>query len=231
MTIERRIQQISARKLTVLLLLAAPDAHGKERASIAGTTRMQKLVFLAKQQSMAFLANDQTFRFDFAFDADRFGPADLELYQDIELLKLTGWISVAGEAPSTPMPFHPNVHVTFDSLLGDQMTGQRLRPEEAEETELSFDYLMGEQTEEVGYAEVEEEQERVYSITDKGYEGLDQIRLSTGNHGKFDKLAQVCREVKRQYGSWPLSTLVKHVYKTYPDTAVRSEIRGRVLGY
>ena len=196
-------RKIGVRKLTILLLLAAKGADGGERAPIVGATRMQKLVFLAMEASSEFLREDETFQFDFNYSPDRYGPADLDLYQDLELLKAAGWLEV-GPKESAP-----------------------LLPEDYEETEVSFEYLMGEHSEEIDLAEAEREFEREYRITDKGVAKLEQIEKESGKADKFRQLATVCEEITRKYGAWPLNLLLRHVYTTYPETTVKSEIKGR----
>jgi hypothetical protein len=196
---------------------------------------MQKLVFLSMVRAEDFLKSSESFRFDFSFQADRFGPADLEIYEDLELLKVTGWIAVDGvsglagqQAPGTPAATSPDL--TIDSLVDEVTRGPAPLPEAAEEEELSFEYLMGEDTEEEGFAEVEREHERRYEITTRGIDGLRQIRESTNKSEKFEQLARLCRDVKQQFGDWPLSALLKHVYEQFPAYTTQSEIKDRVLG-
>lgn len=217
-------RRISARKLTILLLLAAKDESGAKHAPISGTTRMQKLVFLVKERTEDLIADEETFTFDFQFDADRFGPADLNIYPDLELLKAAGWLNVDGE---TGIP-----SAGVSGLLDEpQQRGQPILPEEQEEVEgVSFEYLMGEMTEEADLAEAENGIEPIYEITEKGLHGLDQISSQTSKADKFRQLAKACEEVKVEVGSWPLSHLLRFVYKNYPETTVRSEIRRQVLG-
>ena len=214
--------RIPARKLTILLLLAASDAGGTDQAPITGTTRMQKLVFLAMEASKDFIREDDSFEFDFSFTADKYGPADLDLYQDLEVLKATGWLKIDGETGVGRAD-------PGGVLEEGAKEGLPLLPEEQEEVEVSFEYLMGEHSEEIDLAEAERQFEREYRITEKGIARLEQIRIGSGKPDKFDRLAAVCGEVKHKYGDWPLSHLLRHVYTAYPETTVRSEIRGRIL--
>src|SRR3990170_4697648 len=115
-TMEQAVKKkIAARKLTVLLLLAARGPDGEERAPIIGTTRMQKLVFLAMEAAKEFLREDETFAFDFNYKPDKYGPADLDLYQDLELLKATGWLEVGPKegAPLVPEDYE-EAEVSFE---------------------------------------------------------------------------------------------------------------------
>jgi len=213
--------RISARKLTILLLLAAKDAKGIDRAPIIGTTRMQKLAFLAMQSCKDFLRGDDVFRFDFVFAPDRFGPADLELYQDLELLKATGWIEVDGKT---------RMAIEEPATVLDEEAGKGLPvlPEEQDEEEISFDYLMGEHSEEIDLAEAERRYERQYRITDEGMGRLEVIRVESRREETFNRLAKVCAAVKLEYGNWPLNLLLRHVYSEYPEMTTKSEIRDRV---
>lgn len=218
----RQKRRISARKLTVLLLLEARGADGTDGAAIVGATRMQKLVFLAQEKSKGFLAGDETFQFDFNYRPDKYGPADLDLYQDLELLKAAGWLEINGES---------GVASKEPSAVLEEVEkgGQPLLPEDQEEADISFDYLMGERSEEIELAEAEQEFEKEYRITAKGMSGLEQIRREGEKSEKFDRLREVCAEIKRHYGGWPLSLLLRHVYTSYPETTIRSEIRSQVL--
>lgn len=215
-------KKVSVRKLTILLLLAGNGANDEDRAPIAGTTRMQKLVFLAMKEAETFLEEDETFHFDFEYSADRFGPADLDLYQDLELLKAASWVEINGE---TGIVKRAPGRVVEEG----EEEGRGLLPEDQEETEISFDYLMGEHSEEADMAEAEREFEKEYRITDKGIARLDKIREDSGKAKEFDQLARVCADIKRRYGDLLLSMLLRHVYETYPETTVRSEIKGQVL--
>jgi len=66
-------KQISARKLTILLLLAARDVNKKAAQPILGTTRMQKLVFLVSEKAHLALRDSTYFNFDFNYEAGKFG--------------------------------------------------------------------------------------------------------------------------------------------------------------
>ena len=215
-------KRIGTRKLTILLLLAARGPKGEDRAPISGTTRMQKLVFLAMEGSKDFLMEDETFRFDFEYSADRFGPADLDLYQDLDLLKAASLVEINGQTGIVKRG-------AAGVLEEEEEEGRRVLPEDQEEVEMSFDYLMGEHSEEADMAEAEREFEKEYRITDRGIARLEKIREDSGKAGKFDQLAAVCADIKREFGDWPLSLLLRHVYKTYPETTVRSEIKRQIL--
>jgi uncharacterized protein YwgA len=215
-------RRVSARKLTVLLLLEARGPDRMDRAPIAGTTRMQKLVVLVREKSKDFLADDETFEFDFDYRPDKYGPADLDLYQDLELLKAAGWLEINGES---------GVASKEPSGVLEEVGqgGQPLLPEDEEETEISFEYLMGERSEEIELAEAEREFEKEYRITEKGVNGLEEIGREGEKREKLERLREVCGQIKRDYAGWPLTLLLRHVYTAYPETTVRSEIRRQVL--
>lgn len=213
-------KKISVRKLTILLLLEAPGPDGHDRAPITGVTRMQKLVFLTNKSVEDLLRDDEIFTFDFDYSADRYGPADLNLYQDLELLKASSWLEVNGEAGM------PNVGEVLDTTPS---SGQPLLPEDQEETDIGFDYLMGEHSEEIDLAQAEREYENEYNITDRGTAGLETIRSESGKAEKFDSLAKACKDVKLQYSGLPLSILLRKVYTMFPETTTKSEIRDRIL--
>lgn len=217
--------RISVRKLAVLLLLNAPDAAGNPAVPIRGTTRMQKLVFLVTKRTEGLLEEDEAFRVDFGYDADKFGPADLDLYQDLDFLKAAGLLFVDKQTGIV------EEGVGAPSESDQPPPGPELLPEEQEENELSFDYLMGERTEEIDIAEAETKHVRVYRVTPLGsgfYERLARS-LDVGAAGRLSKLQQVCRSVKREFGDRPLEGLLRYVYTKYPDTISRSSIVDRIL--
>lgn len=201
---------ISVRKLAILALLDAPDAEGRVHAPIAGTTRLQKLLFLVREQ-LPRVSGDRLVRVDFEFEAYKFGPADLRLYQDLEFL-----ISLEHIAKSSE---------TNGDLL------DRPGPEESTERALSFAYLMGDEDDAGLLAEAEEELEE-YRITASGERLLAVLVGQASGKGRelCDRVLAASRDVKQTYSTWPLQRLLRYVYSEHPDMTTSSEIRERVLG-
>ena len=185
---------------------------------------MQKLVFLVQERLKDKLPD---FHFDFAPEAEKYGPADLELYQDLDFLEAMGLIRVNGQdRPSaTGDP-------SFESLMQLPNVGEASLPEEEEEEELSFEYLMGKEPEEFFAAEAEDrETEAQYEITQQGLKLLDRLdgTISPQQKAQFDNLMTTCERVRSEFADMPLKTLLRHVYESFPGYTRNSLIRDRVL--
>ena len=225
--------QISLRRLVILALLAADTPAGRA-SPILGITRLQKLVFLVTS-ALGRVASDRQLRADIDFQAYRFGPADLALYQDLEFLEAVGHIersnmppmsSIAGASPSQGS-------ATFEFLVGeDQPPTPGSTIEEATENALSFEYLMGDEAEAAELAEAEVEPSE-YRITDPGLRLVEGLRKSAVAEDRdlVERVIVGAAEVKARYGHWHLQRLLRYVYSEYPEMTTASEIRERVLGY
>jgi len=220
-----RKKRISARRATVLLLLESPDSRGEANTPIIGNTRMQKLVFLAQDRAKEKIREHSSFTFDYGFVPEKFGPADLALYQDLEFLHATGLMSVDGaegpqfsEFPAPPEMYRPAHRA---SLL----------PEEREENELSFEYLMGAAPQELSEAEAATDTGTAYAITPKGRRKLKEIEAGLPEQRERERfifLRSVCQEVRRDFGDLPLKKLLQYVYRHHTDMTTRSTIKGWV---
>lgn len=219
-------KQISARKLTILLLLAAHDVNKKAAQPILGTTRMQKLAFLASQKTYLALKDSTYFNFDFNYEAEKFGPADLDLYQDLDFLRTMRLITWGGGEA-----LEPSSEPSLETMVEPTKT-PALLPEEIEEDELSFDYLMGMDPLELLVANAETEGERRYMITEKGMGLLNSLHSSLEGRQKeqFVTLENACVAVRQEYGNWPLRRLLKYIYDNYPSLTTKSTIRERIKG-
>jgi hypothetical protein len=223
-------RQISARKLTVLLLLSVADAEGKTAQPILGTTRMQKLAFLVSERSRVALRDSTYFRLDFNFEPEKFGPADLDLYPDLDFLRamrLIGW--------DTPEALELSSEPRIETILAFQSATKdkpALLPEERGEEELSFEYLLGFEPAELLAADVEAERERQYWITENGLQLLERLRTESKGRQReeFCALEESCGDVRRRFGSWSLRRLLKYVYDNYESMTTKSMIISKVKG-
>ncbi|HZQ80747.1 MAG TPA: hypothetical protein VFB25_02090 [Gaiellaceae bacterium] len=68
---------------TILLLLAAETSNAKQRFRCDGITRLEKLVFLLKQETDF----DNEVQEPFAFEAYHYGPYSREVYDAVDFLK------------------------------------------------------------------------------------------------------------------------------------------------
>lgn len=226
---EKRLRkQISARKLTILLLLAVPDMNNKIAQTILGTTRMQKLVFLISERIGIALKDNTYFSFDFRYEAEKFGPADLDLYQDLDFLKTMRLITCDGNGAPEPS-FEPSLNTIFEQPSVEKPI---MLPEEKEETELSFGYLMGVESSELFAADVETESESEYAITEKGLKLIENLKNTSEGRQKelFEALENACAAIRQEYESWNLRRLLKYVYNNYPSFTTKSIIRDKIIG-
>jgi hypothetical protein len=211
-------RKVSARKVAVLYLLDGPSAAGSPAASIEGTTKLQKLLFLLQERYGESLDRN-IWNVDFSYEPEKFGPADLGLYQDLEFLVAAGHIR-AGHIPA------PSNEPSLE-MLQEETQGQPAIPEEQAEQELSFEYLMGTSAEDV--LQQEAAVQKVYSITDQGRHLLHRLEANQFQASELTKLREACAVIKRQYAGWPLKKLLEYVYRNYESMTTASTIRDRVL--
>ncbi len=211
---------ISARKLAILALLAAKDSHGKSGQPISGITRLQKLVFLLHKR-LPKVSPDRPIHFDFAFEPQRFGPADLKLYPDLDFLIALKHVH------RDPEPLDPDA---LSGTVANEGAGRAV--EDATEDELSFEYLMGDEEGAADIAAAERDSEEVYTITPAGLDLLGKIGAAVaGKQGEvYQAILDTATEVRRIYGDLSLPQLLRYVYTQYPEMTTNSEIRDRVLG-
>lgn len=215
-------RKISARKVAILYLLAAPDGEGTPAAPIPHTTRLQKLLFLLKEQHLSGL-DPEWWNLDFAYEAEKFGPADLDLYQDLEFLEAVGHITSGRVSSVSPEP-------SLDQLLAIEDAEPAPLEEVEESSALSFDYLIGGAD---SPAIIEpQETTRSYAITEKGQGFLSRLegQADAAQIAQLQLVNEGCRSVKREYSDWYLPRLIRHVYQQFPAMTAKSTIRRRVLG-
>lgn len=215
-------KRVSLRKLSILALLGEPGEP------IIGRTRLQKLLFLIQDRlAKDGILEDSEFLFDYAYEPEKFGPADIGLYQDLDFLQAMQLISIDGSMGLTQSGVP-----TLDSARVIAKGAASL-PEEDEEDELSFEYLMGQKPEEYYVAESEDsDTETSYELTTNGLQTLKRIRDGLANPtqvDRFDRVIKTCAAVRSEYGQMHLKSLLRFVYKTYPKMTTRSVIKGQVL--
>lgn len=190
---------------------------------------MQKLVFLVRDKILNVVGDpDSVFNFDYNPIAEKFGPADLDLYQDLDFLHAMGLISIDG-VEITPTSPEPNIE---DLRALPRAGRQPTLPEEEKEDELSFEYLMGREPEELFQAEAEDEDiETEYAITSQGMAMLNTIRtgLEPSQQQRFDRVIAACEEIRTRFGDLLLQSLLRYVYENYEDFTSRSTIKDQVL--
>lgn len=101
----------------LMMLLAAPGVRGKDAEPIQGTTRLQKLLFLAEHEAKLKPTKGD----DFDFTAWKFGPVSKELYDDLEKLENLGLLE--SQPVSEPSTAELDEYgLSFEDLMGEEET-------------------------------------------------------------------------------------------------------------
>lgn len=98
----------------LLSLLYAPDALGREGAPINGITRLEKLVFLIKQEAKILSSNAGTETFSFI--PYKMGPWTPEIYDEVDFLESLGLITTRS-SPATESAGEVEEEHLFDELI------------------------------------------------------------------------------------------------------------------
>lgn len=213
--------KVSARKLTVLYLLDTAGVAGPIRA-IHGTTRLQKLLFLLEQRHQNLFGSAYWDK-DFSYTPEKYGPADLQLYQDLEFLEAIGQITTGNGVSTSETP-------DVEALLKSAEESVELAlPEEQEEEELSFEYLMGDTS--VDLTE-RKDSGRIYRIAPRGRGFLERLekQSDSATRSELAALRSACQKINSEFGDWNLKRLLHYVYDQYPAMTTQSIIRDEVLG-
>ena len=213
--------EISARKLALLALLAAPIPPRTRPQPIDGITRLQKLTFLVFNE-VDKVSPDRRLPLDFQFEPNKYGPADVGLYSDLDFLIALGHVErKSGMADPS------------DFTAAKPGAGDREQVPDTTEQELNFDYLMADETGAADLAAAERPANESYRITDAGSALLKRIGESaSGRSAETVKaILESAFKVKATFGQWPLARLLRYVYAEHPAMTTESEIRDRVFRY
>ena len=164
----------------VLLLLRAPTHDKKSVDRIQGITRLEKLLYLAGEETRISSNVDEGFQ----FHAYNYGPYSRDVYEAVDLLEEAG-------------------------LLSEERVFEGTALDEEEEIAAVLSEREG--------------VERRFALTE---DGKAVANLLAGQHSD---VMQAITEIKDKYGGMSLRQLLRYVYTRYPQTAVHSVIRDRVL--
>jgi len=159
---------------------------------VDGITRLQKYLFLVQQGDEGPRAVDA----DANFEPYKFGPCSRKLYDDLELLENLELITSEPIAPASEV--------------------------EEQESELTFEFLMGDDDEAAAEAQLEEKR---FQLTEKGRELAESI---VRDQAAADEVNAI-RRVKSKFASYSLRDLLRYVYRKYPAWTTQSEIRDQIL--
>jgi len=123
-------------------------------------------------------------------------------------------------------PFSAQVYddITFFILRGfveSSATGEESLPESAAEWEKWLTNFGPQQTSE----EIDPYEEESFHLTERGIDFTKELYDALSASQK-----QLLREFKTRLSTAPLRSILKYVYKTYPEQTTESEIKGEVLG-
>lgn len=180
---------------------------GDPATPIVGTTRLQKLVFLAQKEGA-----NKGVQPEFDFEAYRFGPYSHSLTDDTEMLVALGYIEKSDER--APEIENSNI-ANIESLNADDLLGS------GSQTGSQDDSLEDDEAEKQPVAT--QDDTVTYRITEKGVKYVQDRRAAGG----LD--VEPIHQVRKRHGSRPLIDLLQYVYLRYPEYTTQSEIRDRVM--
>lgn len=184
---------------TDLILLALSDIE----RPIVGTTRLQKLIFLIEKESNVKIEGE-----DFGFRAHLFGPASDKIYDDINFLENLRYIEKAGnEIIDKEWDINNIESFDADVFLSGEVSGS-----------------MGNATLPIDsdYSDENEDDLRIYKITDKGLAYLHKKGLDSSLEGKSIK------QIVKRYSKNSLLGLLQYVYSKYEDYTSNSIIKDKI---
>jgi uncharacterized protein YwgA len=185
----------------LLLSLLGTGDQGESTEGFGGITRLQKFLFLLEKEE-----NLAPTKNGFDFEAYKAGPYSFKLYDELELLE------------------------NLDYIKSD-VVAEASDAEAAEIEELSFEDLIGDESEEIGnklvdgFGAADAFEERRFSLTEKGRDKVKKMMESGEYKPTFDGI----RRIKSKYGDYSLSDLLYYVYTKYPGMTTESEIKKKVL--
>lgn len=190
----------------VLLLYCKGDV-------IAGSTRMQKLVFLVEKEAEAGGVQAP----EVSFVPYRYGPYSQELRNDIDSLIAAGYLESSGqERVSIPERSIADISsLSASDFLSEgslnSETAGGVNPDTMDEAE-------------VADQNVAEDDNTLYRLTIEGRRYAEKVAA------REPGLLKLVEAVKARHGFKTLSELLRYVYSKYPDYTTESEILGQVTG-
>jgi len=185
------------KKDIILILLAS------KRNPIVGTTKLQKLLFLAEMEK-SITPDDNGFK----FEPYKFGPASKELYNDLDFLANIGYITRSEDKEN------------LNNLEIDNIEGYNANQFLSAINQSNVD---DECSENENGESAKENDTKVYTITE---EGIDYLKKNSLHQTKeYEKIS----EISKKYGNYSLTSLLQYVYRNYPNFTTESEIKNDIL--
>lgn len=187
------------------LIISLIHSNGRP---IVGTTRLQKLLFITKQEARIDVEDDKL-----KFEPYKYGPVSKELYDDLEFLVNIGFIKKSKDSSEfkqfnindiekySAKDFLSDASLNLDSLKIDSMNDGIDENNKSETIEDSI----------------------VYKITEEGIKYINENNLA--NSVDYNKIM----EVNSKYGKYSLNSLLQYVYRKYPEYTTESDIKDDII--
>lgn len=185
------------KKDIILILLAS------KKNPLVGTTKLQKLLFLAEKEKSILPDED-----DFNFQPYKFGPASKELYNDLDFLVNIGYITKSDDQETLNKLEIDNIEEYGANIF----LSENKSDSEDEDCDGNDNNELTKENDSV-----------VYNITPEGFN-----YLKNNNFLQTEQYRRV-EEVNKKYGNYSLTSLLQYVYRNYPDYTVESEIKNDIL--
>lgn len=137
---------------------------------------------------------------NFYFEPYKMGPFSSEVYPELEFLK------------SYPTPERPLIETKKDRGGSNLFTQEQIK--------IIEDISLEGEDEPLSYSEINTE----FSLSDLG----EKVACKLWDQLKNDQKTTI-ESIKTKYGGIPLRSLLKYVYKNYPEMTTNSEIKDQVL--
>ena len=219
-------KRAALRRRMLVVLLFVPGPRGVKAEPIRGVTRLQKLLFLATQETEA----KRILGVAYDFDPYRFGPYSAELHDDVEFLESLGLISTNSTIPSVGRDVPDSAKkgkiiwpgaLSAIVLKTTQTVPRAVPASDAIESRKDYDFLEGESFDPVL---ADESEEREFCLTKAGVAHAEEV-LGTMRRQDADRLYADLRDIKIKYGKLALRSLLRDVYARYERWTIESEIK------
>lgn len=156
---------------------------------------------ITRLMKLLFLVcREKEFEATFNFEPYKMGPFSSDVYPELEFLQ------------TVPSPQQPFVKTISNGENTDSLTS----PEQIKMMEdLALD--------DGDYPLTSSEANKDFMLSDLGVKVAEQLWNDLDQGGK-----DVISKIKIQYGNLPLRTLLRHVYKDYPEMTINSEIKDQL---
>ncbi len=179
----------------LILLLYAKGASDKVGESIKGNTKLQKLLFLLGKEGQY----EHKIKNFLNYSAYKFGPHTPDLYDDLELLKSMGIISITKTRNKQQIDFEEEEDFN----------------EKEEFAEDDFFFIPNDRS-----TKLKENQINEYSLTEIGLLLGEKLFENLSEQDK-----KLISNLKTIYNPKPYMELLRYVYTKYPELTTKSEIK------